>query len=122
MQTPIPSPHRSPRKDLSFDKAIDQELTFFVTPTPATSSQIRSKPISIKYTHISGALHRICKRQGFTIHQMGKNYVTNHDFQGIKEKVDEVLHDIVPKIALNSNNDLIDDNLPRIVANAVKKE
>ncbi|GKD91617.1 hypothetical protein Tco_1367124, partial [Tanacetum coccineum] len=41
---------------------------------------------------------------------------------GIKEKVDEVLHDIVLKIASNATNDLIEDNLPRIVANAVKKE
>ncbi|GJV07648.1 hypothetical protein Tco_1345304 [Tanacetum coccineum] len=42
--------------------------------------------------------------------------------RGIKEKVDEVLHEIVPKIASNATNDLIDENLPRIVANAVKKE
>nr|GEY50505.1 hypothetical protein [Tanacetum cinerariifolium] len=42
--------------------------------------------------------------------------------EGIKEKVDEVLYDIVPKIPLNATNDLIDDNLPWIVANVVKKE
>nr|GEV55705.1 putative reverse transcriptase domain-containing protein [Tanacetum cinerariifolium] len=39
-----------------------------------------------------------------------------------QRKIDEVLYDIVPKIATNATNDLIDDNLPRIVANAVKKE
>nr|GEZ82382.1 hypothetical protein [Tanacetum cinerariifolium] len=37
-------------------------------------------------------------------------------------KVDVVLHDIVPKIASNATNYLIDDNLPRIIANAIKKE
>ncbi|GJW94111.1 hypothetical protein Tco_0173783 [Tanacetum coccineum] len=68
MQTPTSSPPRSIGKDLSSDKAIDQELL------------------------------------------------------GIKEKVDKVLHDIVLKIASNATNDLIDDNLPRIVANVVKKE
>ncbi|GKF99303.1 hypothetical protein Tco_0298086, partial [Tanacetum coccineum] len=41
---------------------------------------------------------------------------------GIKERVDVVLNDIVPKIILNAINDLIDDNLPRIVADDVKKE
>ncbi|GJZ13391.1 hypothetical protein Tco_0548621 [Tanacetum coccineum] len=41
---------------------------------------------------------------------------------GIKERVDEVIHDIVPKIASNATNDLIEDNLSRIVANAVKKD
>ncbi|GKE17420.1 hypothetical protein Tco_1424997, partial [Tanacetum coccineum] len=40
----------------------------------------------------------------------------------IKEKVDEALKDIVPKLATTSTNDLITDNLPRIVANVMKKE
>ncbi|GKD13553.1 hypothetical protein Tco_1197960 [Tanacetum coccineum] len=99
MQTPIPSPPRSPRKDLSSDKAIVKELAVSVTstPTPATSSQRRAKLISKKYSHIPGALHRICR-------------------------VDKVLHDIIPKIALNATNDLIADNLPRVMADAVKKE
>ncbi|GJU28260.1 hypothetical protein Tco_1166881 [Tanacetum coccineum] len=48
MQTPIPSPLRSPRKDLSSYKAIDQELIVFVTPTPSTSTQDHSKPTSNK--------------------------------------------------------------------------
>ncbi|GKB07193.1 hypothetical protein Tco_0835477 [Tanacetum coccineum] len=41
---------------------------------------------------------------------------------GIKERVNNVLHDIVPKIALNVTDDLINDNLPRVVADVVKKE
>ncbi|GJW87185.1 hypothetical protein Tco_0162525 [Tanacetum coccineum] len=81
MQTPTPSPPRSPKKDLSPVKANDQELTVSVSSTPATSSQRRSKPISRRYTHIPGALHRICRRQGFMIQQMEKKYVTNRDFQ-----------------------------------------
>ncbi|GJV79373.1 hypothetical protein Tco_1515243 [Tanacetum coccineum] len=41
---------------------------------------------------------------------------------GIKERVNKVLHDIVPKISSNVNDDLINDNLPRVVADVVKKE
>ncbi|GKD70671.1 hypothetical protein Tco_1324761 [Tanacetum coccineum] len=37
-------------------------------------------------------------------------------------RVDKVLQDIVPKTDSNATNDLIDDNLPRVVANVVKKE
>ncbi|GKE19219.1 hypothetical protein Tco_1426796, partial [Tanacetum coccineum] len=70
MRTPIPSPPRSPRTDLSSDKANDQELTVF----------------------------------------------------DIKEKVDDALKDIVPKLATTVTNVLINDNLLRIVANAIKKE
>nr|GEU31821.1 hypothetical protein [Tanacetum cinerariifolium] len=47
-QTPIPSPPRSPRKDLFSDKDIGQELTVSVSPTLATSSQDHSKPTSRK--------------------------------------------------------------------------
>ncbi|GKC03456.1 hypothetical protein Tco_0995066 [Tanacetum coccineum] len=70
MQTPIPSPPRSPRTDLSSNNANDQELTVF----------------------------------------------------DIKEKVDDALKDIVPKLATTATNVLINDNLLRIAANVVKKE
>ncbi|GKE61711.1 hypothetical protein Tco_1512078, partial [Tanacetum coccineum] len=53
---------------------------------------------------------------------MEKKFVTNRVFQGIKERVNKVLHDIVPKISSNVNDDLINDNLPRVVADVVKKE
>nr|GEU37009.1 hypothetical protein [Tanacetum cinerariifolium] len=42
--------------------------------------------------------------------------------RGIKEKVNEALEDIVPKLATTTTNDLINDNYQRIMANAVKKE
>ncbi|GKE80520.1 hypothetical protein Tco_1550520 [Tanacetum coccineum] len=86
-QTPIPSPTRSPRTNLSLEKAPVEELMVFVTPTPATSSQRRSKQISSRYTHIPQALRRI---------------------------VYLILKDVVPKIASNTTNDFIDDNIPRI--------
>ncbi|GJW91558.1 hypothetical protein Tco_0169111, partial [Tanacetum coccineum] len=83
---------------------------------------IRAKLISKKYSCIPGSLKRICKRQGFIIKQIEKKYVTNREFLDIKERVDKVLHDIVPKIASNATNDLIADNLPRVIDDAVKKE
>ncbi|GKB56623.1 hypothetical protein Tco_0912809 [Tanacetum coccineum] len=54
MQIPIPSPPRSLRTDLSSDKAINQELTNSVTPTPATLSQDQSKPTSSRRTNLLG--------------------------------------------------------------------
>nr|GEU29686.1 hypothetical protein [Tanacetum cinerariifolium] len=38
-QTPIPSPSRSPRTDLSSDKTLSEELTANVSPTPNTTSK-----------------------------------------------------------------------------------
>ncbi|GJZ66273.1 hypothetical protein Tco_0622969 [Tanacetum coccineum] len=52
MQTPIPTPTRSPRKDLSSDKTISNELTATVSPTTATTfkdsstSKRKKQPIS----------------------------------------------------------------------------
>ncbi|GJV19819.1 hypothetical protein Tco_1368839 [Tanacetum coccineum] len=72
MQTPIPSPTRSLSIDLSSDKDITQELT--------------------------GVVQRMCRYQGIMMQQMEKKYVTNHEFHDIKERVDKVLNDVVPKI------------------------
>ncbi|GJZ29548.1 hypothetical protein Tco_0574195 [Tanacetum coccineum] len=54
MQTPTSSPPRSPRKDLSLNKTITQELTVSVTPTLATTSQDHSKPISSRCKILPG--------------------------------------------------------------------
>ncbi|GKC40838.1 hypothetical protein Tco_1053222 [Tanacetum coccineum] len=43
MQTPIPSPNRSLKKDLSSDKTISEELTTIVSPKIATTSKYSSK-------------------------------------------------------------------------------
>ncbi|GJU77352.1 hypothetical protein Tco_1274422 [Tanacetum coccineum] len=43
MQTPIPTPNRSPKKDLSSDKTILEELTALVSPTTATTSKTKDK-------------------------------------------------------------------------------
>ncbi|GJX55172.1 hypothetical protein Tco_0285069 [Tanacetum coccineum] len=43
MQTPIPTPNRSLRKDLSSDKKISKELTVNGSPTVATTSKSKSK-------------------------------------------------------------------------------
>ncbi|GKE92349.1 hypothetical protein Tco_1573444, partial [Tanacetum coccineum] len=64
-QTTIPTPLSSPRKILSSDKKTFQELTNIVSnPTISTSkhSQVKKK-ISSKYSHLPGALRRMCRHQ-----------------------------------------------------------
>ncbi|GJT11869.1 hypothetical protein Tco_0858911 [Tanacetum coccineum] len=94
------------------------------SPTPATTSQDRSKTkrISNKYKHLPGALHRMRRRQGYMIQQMEKKYVTNHEFWKVHEKVDKVLYEIIPQIASRSTDDLIESNLKRVVADTVIQE
>ncbi|GJS28699.1 hypothetical protein Tco_0489319 [Tanacetum coccineum] len=69
MQTTIPTPLSSPRKILSSDKKTSQELTDIVSnPTTTTSKHLQvKKRISSKYSHLPGALRRMCRRQANTI-------------------------------------------------------
>ncbi|GKB97982.1 hypothetical protein Tco_0984119 [Tanacetum coccineum] len=48
MQTPIPTPTRSPRKDLSSDKTFSEELTAHVSSKTATTSKHKSKKGNIR--------------------------------------------------------------------------
>nr|GEV27597.1 hypothetical protein [Tanacetum cinerariifolium] len=77
-QTTIPSPLSSPRKILSSDKKTFQELTDIVSnPTISTSKQSTVKKIiSSKYSYLPGAFRMMCRRQGYMIQDMERNYVT----------------------------------------------
>nr|GEV11101.1 putative polyprotein [Tanacetum cinerariifolium] len=69
-QTPISSPIRSPRNDLSSDKTILEELADSVSPTIATSSKTHSttirqkKSFTLKTRRLSGIIASMCRRRG----------------------------------------------------------
>nr|GEX26464.1 hypothetical protein [Tanacetum cinerariifolium] len=65
-QTTIPTPPRSPRTILSSDKNITQKLTDTVPLLTTTTSQTSNskRGISTKYSHLPGALRRMCRCQG----------------------------------------------------------
>nr|GEU35423.1 hypothetical protein [Tanacetum cinerariifolium] len=124
MQTPIPTPPRSPRIYLSSDKNIVQELMDTVSPSSTTTSKDlhKQRRISNKYNHLPGALRRMCRRQGYTIKDMERKCVTTGELWKVHGKVDQVLHEIVPQIAERAKNDLIKDNLKRAVADTAIQE
>ncbi|GJR35599.1 hypothetical protein Tco_1211283 [Tanacetum coccineum] len=116
-QTTIPTPPSSPRKILSSDKKIDQELTDNVAnPTTTSSKHSQSKRrISSSYSHISGAFHKICRRQGYMIQNL-KKCVTTDKFWESHNKVEQALKKAIPEIAENATNDLIGYNLKPCIA------
>ncbi|GJW37009.1 hypothetical protein Tco_0059929 [Tanacetum coccineum] len=123
MQTPIPPTLRSPRKNLSLDKNIAQELTATVSiPTTTTSKDPHFKRlISSRYSHLLGALRRMCRRQGYMIQNMERKCVTSDYLWKTHKKVDQVLHEIVPQLAERATDDLIENNLkPCIAATIIK--
>ncbi|GJV89264.1 hypothetical protein Tco_1533202 [Tanacetum coccineum] len=71
-QTSIPTPPRSPRINLSSDMNIVSKLTDTVSPSTTTTSKDPQKEthISSKYSHLPGALRRMCRHQGYMIRDM----------------------------------------------------
>ncbi|GJS33760.1 hypothetical protein Tco_0532142 [Tanacetum coccineum] len=122
MQTPIPSPPRSIRPELSSDKEITKELTVFDTLMPDVPSHNSYQPTSIRRTHLQRIVARLSRKQGIMMRQMKKMFITNHYFQGIMEKVNEALREIVPELTTSTTNDLMKENLPKMVIDAFKKE
>ncbi|GJS65289.1 hypothetical protein Tco_0679853 [Tanacetum coccineum] len=123
MQTPIPTPPRSPRINLSSDKNITQELTDIVPlPTVTTSKTSHSKRhISSKYSHLPSAFRRMCRRQAYMIQNMERKCVTTNYFWKTHKKVDRVLYEIVPQLAKKATDDLIENNLnPSIGATIIE--
>ncbi|GJX75365.1 retrovirus-related pol polyprotein from transposon TNT 1-94 [Tanacetum coccineum] len=125
MQTPIPTTPRSLRTILSSDKNITQELIDTVSlPTATTSKDPHSKRrISSKYSHLPGALRRMCRRQGYMIKNKERKCITTKYFWKTHKKVDRVLHKIVPQLAKRATDDLIENNLkPSIAATIIEHQ
>ncbi|GJU26351.1 hypothetical protein Tco_1164972 [Tanacetum coccineum] len=68
----------SPLDILNFDKNIVQELTDTVSLSTPTTSKAphKQRRISRKYSHLPGALRRMCRRQGYMIKNMERKCVT----------------------------------------------
>ncbi|GJX79642.1 hypothetical protein Tco_0327791 [Tanacetum coccineum] len=99
MQTPIPTTPRSPRKILSSDKNIDQELTDnVVISTATTSKDLNSKRrIPNKYNHLLGALYRMCRCQGYTIKNMERKATDDLIENNLKPSIPAtIIEDFLP--------------------------
>ncbi|GKG15642.1 hypothetical protein Tco_0357965, partial [Tanacetum coccineum] len=64
MQTPIPSPPRSPRTGLSSNKTTAKELTVSDTPMPDAPSQDLSRPTSSKHKNLPRIVAKMSTRRG----------------------------------------------------------
>ncbi|GKD79895.1 hypothetical protein Tco_1342516 [Tanacetum coccineum] len=67
----------------------------------------------------SSALRRMCRRQGYMIQDMERKCVTTTKFWETHNEIDDILHEIVPQIAKNVTNDLIEANLKPCIANTI---
>ncbi|GKA33964.1 hypothetical protein Tco_0720393 [Tanacetum coccineum] len=122
MQTPIPSPPRSPRTDLSLDKIISQELTATVSPALGTTSQDHLKPTSSKTKVLPGSIAQMSRQHGQLWKHMKQTFVTNSYFQEKMKEMSDTLYNLLPELTVAKTNELIKEAVPRMVNDAVKKD
>ncbi|GJV72352.1 hypothetical protein Tco_1492347 [Tanacetum coccineum] len=106
IQTPIPLPIGSPRKSLSSDKIISEELTATVSPSTATTFKVKSKTkakgkvqtTSIKSKILRGSIAGMCRRRGLIKKHLKSTFVTNEFFMGkIQEFLDHCNNILISK-------------------------
>nr|GEU89922.1 hypothetical protein [Tanacetum cinerariifolium] len=127
-QTPIPSPMRSPRNDLSSDKTILEELVDTVTPTTGTSFKTSStttrlkKSFTVKTKHLPGSIAGMCRRRGLIRSHIKTKFITQEFFV---EKIKEVIQHcdkIVPELTVTMTNEMLKKEMPRLVKLTVNKD
>nr|GEU38258.1 ribonuclease H-like domain-containing protein [Tanacetum cinerariifolium] len=104
MQTPISTPNRSSRKDLSFDKTISKDLTAIVSPTTATTSNNSSKSKS---------------KKGFTYN---KTKILSESIAGMCKRLLDHYNNVVPELTFAKTNEMIKEEMPKLVDLAVQKD
>ncbi|GJW51860.1 hypothetical protein Tco_0093211 [Tanacetum coccineum] len=128
MQTPIPSPIRSPRKVSSSDKRVSEELTGNVSPTPATTSKDSSKskrrkqPISYRMKILPGSIAGMCRRRGQIRSYIKNKFITHDFFMGKIQEVLDHCNKVVPELTFAKTNEMINKEMPRLVNLAINKD
>nr|GEV41747.1 hypothetical protein [Tanacetum cinerariifolium] len=114
MQTPIPTLNRSPRKDLSSNKTICEELTAIVSPTTATKSKSKSKRgfISNKTKILPGSIVGMCRRHGQNHNHIKRKFVTREFFIGKIREVLDHCNSVVPELTFAKTNEMIKEEMP----------
>ncbi|GJR74750.1 hypothetical protein Tco_0087115 [Tanacetum coccineum] len=117
MQTPIPTPTRSPRKDLSSDKTVSEELTALVSPNTATISKHKSKKgFTYNKTKIlSGSIAGMCRRRGQIRHHIKTKFVTHEFFMGNIQEFLDHCNNVVHEMTFGKTNEMIKEEMPHLV-------
>ncbi|GJR98554.1 hypothetical protein Tco_0270728 [Tanacetum coccineum] len=115
MQTPISSPTRSPKKTLSSDKTLSQELTTTISPSTARTSKvkirsnakIKARSTSIKSKILPGSIAGICRRRGLIKIHLKSTFVTNEFFMGKIRKVLDYFNNVVLELTFANTNEML---------------
>nr|GEX98077.1 copia protein [Tanacetum cinerariifolium] len=104
-QTPIPSPPRSPRTDLSLDKTLSEELTANVLPTPDTISKDpnTSQPTLSTSKILTGSVAELSRCHGQLREQLTNTFIIKEYFKGKIKEIFDTLNNLVPELTIKTN-------------------
>ncbi|GJU57281.1 hypothetical protein Tco_1235047 [Tanacetum coccineum] len=128
MQTLIPTPTRSQRKDLSSDKTIFEELTTTVSPTTATTckdsstSKRKKRPISYKIKILPGSIAGMYRRRGQICSHIKNKFITYEFFMSKIREVLDYCNNVVLEMTFAKTNEMIKEEIPCLVNLAVNKD
>ncbi|GJX77153.1 hypothetical protein Tco_0323964 [Tanacetum coccineum] len=94
MQTPIPTPTRSPRKDLSLDKTISKKLTTLILP---------------------GSIAGMYRQRGQIRHHIKTKFVTHEFFMGNIQQFLDHCNNVVHEMTFGKTNEMIKEEMPGLV-------
>nr|GEV89985.1 hypothetical protein [Tanacetum cinerariifolium] len=117
--TPIATPNRSLRNDLSSDNVELWELT---TEQPTSSAASPPMIVSKRKKHLLHVVKRMSKQHYYMLKIIRMNYLYKNQEKRIYKQANDALHDVVLKIATAATNGLVEDNLPWLVDVAIKAE
>ncbi|GJU92318.1 hypothetical protein Tco_1304741, partial [Tanacetum coccineum] len=117
-QTPLVTTPRSPRIDLSSDKAPAIELTetnisMFDVPSYSTSHCVK---------HLRGVVARVTKRKNKKIKTMKKNFVHRSEVQNLCTKIEDTFDNEVFPLVEDTTGSIVKANLRRIIKEEMHKE
>ncbi|GKC51772.1 hypothetical protein Tco_1074517 [Tanacetum coccineum] len=103
---------------------ISKEFTAIVSPTPATTSQDRSKSkhSSSKTKILPESITPMSRQRGQLRKHMKNTFVTNNYIQEKMKEMPDTLNNLVPELTVAKTNELIKEAVPRMVNDAVKKD
>ncbi|GJZ99134.1 hypothetical protein Tco_0671685 [Tanacetum coccineum] len=110
--------------DATGNKKISKELTTPVSPTTATTSKFKSKRgFTFKKTKIlPGSIDGMCGRRGQIRTPIKTKFVTHEFFMGKIREVLDYCNNVVPELTVAKTNEIIKEEMPRLIHLAVKKD
>ncbi|GJZ38861.1 hypothetical protein Tco_0585424 [Tanacetum coccineum] len=101
-----------------------KEFTAIVSPTPATTSQDRSKSkhSSSKTNILPGSITPMSRQRGQLRKHIKNTFVTNNYIQEKMKELPDTLNNLVPELTVAKTNELIKEAVPRMINDAVKQD